>query len=101
MIDNIPQASTGEFASSGISGDFQFGQDPVASLNPGDIEDITILKDASSTAIYGKMYIRDRFRTSEIKDGRFCINGVPILVKGANRHEHSQLGRKMCIRDRL
>lgn len=33
------------------------------------------------------------FRTSEIKNGRFCINGVPILVKGANRHEHSQLGR--------
>ncbi len=33
------------------------------------------------------------FRTSEIKDGRFCINGVPILVKGVNRHEHSQLGR--------
>ena len=33
------------------------------------------------------------FRTSEIKDGRFCINGVPILVKGTNRHEHSQLGR--------
>ena len=33
------------------------------------------------------------FRTSEIKDGRFCINGVPVLVKGATRHEHSQLGR--------
>lgn len=33
------------------------------------------------------------FRTSEIKDGRLCINGVPILVKGANRHEHSQAGR--------
>ena len=33
------------------------------------------------------------FRTSEIKDGRFCINGVPVLIKGANRHEHSQLGR--------
>lgn len=33
------------------------------------------------------------FRTSEIKDGRFCINGVPVLVKGANRHEHSQAGR--------
>lgn len=33
------------------------------------------------------------FRTSEIKDGRFCINGVPVLVKGANRHEHSQMGR--------
>ena len=33
------------------------------------------------------------FRTSEIKDGRFCINGVPVLVRGTNRHEHSQLGR--------
>lgn len=33
------------------------------------------------------------FRTSEIKDGRFTINGVPVLVKGANRHEHSQAGR--------
>ena len=53
VIDNIPQASTGEFASSGISGDFQIAQDPLASLNPADIEDITILKDASSTAIYG------------------------------------------------
>lgn len=33
------------------------------------------------------------FRTSEIKDGRFCINGVPVLVKGTNRHEFSQQGR--------
>lgn len=53
VIDNVPQASAGEFASSGISGDFQINQDPLASLNPSDIEDITILKDASSTAIYG------------------------------------------------
>ncbi len=33
------------------------------------------------------------FRTSEVRDGRLCINGVPILVKGVNRHEHSQRGR--------
>ena len=33
------------------------------------------------------------FRTTEIRDGRLCINGVPILVKGVNRHEHSQAGR--------
>lgn len=33
------------------------------------------------------------FRTSEIKNGQFMINGKPILVKGTNRHEHSQLGR--------
>ena len=53
VIDNVPQAATGEFSSSGISGDFQINQDPLSSLNPGDIEDITVLKDASSTAIYG------------------------------------------------
>jgi len=54
VIDNVPQASTGEFAESAFgSGDFQIAQDPLSSLNPADIEDITILKDASSTAIYG------------------------------------------------
>ena len=33
------------------------------------------------------------FKTSEIKEGRFCINGVPVLVKGVNRHEFSDRGR--------
>lgn len=47
VIDNIPQASTGEFSSSGISGDFQIQQDPLSQLNPADIVDITVLKDAS------------------------------------------------------
>jgi len=28
------------------------------------------------------------FRQVEIKDGRILINGVPILLKGVNRHEH-------------
>jgi beta-galactosidase len=28
------------------------------------------------------------FRSSEIKDGQLLVNGVPILIKGANRHEH-------------
>jgi len=53
VIDNVPQASTGEFSASGISGDYQINANPLASLNPNDIEDITVLKDASSTAIYG------------------------------------------------
>lgn len=29
------------------------------------------------------------FRTSEIKNGQFLINGEYVLVKGVNRHEHS------------
>ena len=52
VIDNIPQASTGEFAASAFGdGDFQTAQNPLTSLNPQDIEDIQILKDASATAI--------------------------------------------------
>ncbi|WP_198416675.1 glycoside hydrolase family 2 TIM barrel-domain containing protein [Marinilabilia rubra] len=33
------------------------------------------------------------FRTSEVKDGQFLVNGKAILVKGVNRHEHTQKGR--------
>lgn len=33
------------------------------------------------------------FRTSEVKNGRYYVNGVPVLIKGVNRHEHSQKGR--------
>jgi len=28
------------------------------------------------------------FRTSEIKNGQLLVNGVPVLIKGVNRHEH-------------
>jgi beta-galactosidase len=31
------------------------------------------------------------FRKVEIKDGRLLINGVPIFLKGVNRHEHDPL----------
>jgi len=29
------------------------------------------------------------FRSSEVKDGNYLINGQPILFKGVNRHEHN------------
>lgn len=29
------------------------------------------------------------FKTSEIKNGLFCLNGKPILVKGVDRHSHT------------
>jgi len=28
------------------------------------------------------------FRTSEIKNGQLLVNGVPVMIKGVNRHEH-------------
>ncbi len=30
------------------------------------------------------------FRTSEVRNGQFLINGVPVLLKGVNRHEHDE-----------
>ena len=53
VIDNIPQASAGEFANSGNDGTFTIATNALSSLNPADIESIEVLKDASATAIYG------------------------------------------------
>ncbi len=53
VIDNIPQASTGEFASMGDNSNFSVATNALSSLNPADIESIEVLKDASATAIYG------------------------------------------------
>ena len=88
VIDNVPQASTGEFASSGISGDFQIAQDPLSSLNPADIEDITVLKDASSTAIYGSRGANGviLITTKKGKEGKAKINAsATFTIANASR----------------
>lgn len=88
VIDNIPQASTGEFSSSGISGDFQVAQDPLSSLNPADIEDITILKDASSTAIYGSRGANGviLITTKKGKEGKAKVNAsATFTIANASR----------------
>lgn len=99
VIDNVPQASAGEFASSGINGDFQINQDPLASLNPSDIEDITILKDASSTAIYGSRGANGviLITTKKGKQGKakvnvsanFTIAKPSKLLEMTNLYEHA------------
>jgi beta-galactosidase len=44
------------------------------------------------------------FRTTEVKNGQFLVNGVPILVKGINRHEHDPvyghvISKELMIKD--
>jgi beta-galactosidase len=44
------------------------------------------------------------FREVEVKDGRFRLNGIPVLIKGVNRHEHHAdtghtVDRESMIRD--
>lgn len=42
------------------------------------------------------------FRTSEIKNGQFCINGVPVYLKGVNRHEHDDIeGHVVSVEDMI
>jgi len=31
------------------------------------------------------------FRTSEIRNGQFLVNGKPVLIKGVNRHDHNPI----------
>ncbi|HPS72817.1 MAG TPA: glycoside hydrolase family 2 TIM barrel-domain containing protein [Bacteroidales bacterium] len=47
---------------------------------------------------------RTGFRTSEIRNGQLLVNGVPVRLKGVNRHEHDPLtghviSRESMIRD--
>ena len=41
------------------------------------------------------------FRKVEIKDGQFLINGCPVLIKGANRHEMDPNEGYYLSRDRM
>ena len=61
------------------------------------------LKDATGKTIE-VIPQRVGFRKVEIKNSRFCVNGVPVLIKGVNRHEHHAdtghtIDRASMIRD--
>ncbi|MCX5771050.1 MAG: beta-galactosidase, partial [Candidatus Hydrogenedentes bacterium] len=41
------------------------------------------------------------FRQVEIRDAQLCVNGVPIYIKGVNRHETSADSGKVVTRDEM
>ncbi|MEU9593187.1 glycoside hydrolase family 2 TIM barrel-domain containing protein [Streptomyces sp. NPDC048193] len=42
--------------------------------------------------------LRIGFRTVAIRDGRFTVNGAPVLLRGVNRHEHDpDHGRALTV----
>lgn len=94
VIDNVPQASTGEFAESAVgSGDFQIAQDPLSAINPNDIEDITVLKDASATAIYGSRGANGviLITTKKGKAGKAKVNVTANFTIANARNLHDML----------
>lgn len=53
------------------------------------------LKDAQGNTVHLGA-TRVGFRTVEMRNGNLCVNGVPIMIKGVNRHEmHPVLGRAL------
>jgi beta-galactosidase len=41
------------------------------------------------------------FRTSEVKNGQFLINGMPVLLKGVNRHETDPVTGHVMTKERM
>ena len=52
IVDGLPYGGGGDMPDTGLSSSGS-GSNPIANINPNDIESIEVLKDASSTAIYG------------------------------------------------
>lgn len=75
VVDGIPIESN---SLSTLNGTENFGLNPLADINPGDIESIEILKDAASTAIYGSR----------------AANGVVMITtkRGSNQKAQIDIG---------
>ena len=62
---------------------------------------LELKKDGKTTEILSN---KIGFRKVEIKNGQLLVNGVPVLIKGVNRHEHDEftghvISRKSMLKD--
>lgn len=75
VIDGLPYGGGSGAPDTGLSGSGS-GSNPLANINPNDIESIEVLKDASSTAIYGSRGANGVviITTKRGKDGKTNIN---------------------------
>ncbi|MCQ4209553.1 glycoside hydrolase family 2 TIM barrel-domain containing protein, partial [Streptomyces longispororuber] len=56
------------------------------------------LYDADLTSAGERVRLRIGFRTVAVVDGRFTVNGRPVLLRGVNRHEHDpDHGRALTV----
>lgn len=97
VIDGFPVTGQSQFSTSAGRGtsnqgtDYTVNQNPLASLNPADIESIEVLKDASAAAIYG---VRGANGVVLITTKRGAIGAPQVAYNGylgsqsvANRYE--------------
>jgi beta-galactosidase len=60
--------------------------------------------DPSSTTVTSNIHVFDQkigFRNIEIRDRKLLINGQPVLMKGVNRHDHSDTRGKAVTYDEI
>jgi len=92
VVDGVPLFSGGTSGNggSGVEGD-QTPMNPLAFLNPNDIESMTILKDASSAAIYGSRgangVILVTTKSGRSKRGALTFNTSVGISKPASRYD--------------
>ena len=74
VIDGVPVIS-GDIAVSGVSGDSK-AYNVMASINPDDIESITVLKDAAAASLYGSRAANGviLITTKRGKEGKTSVN---------------------------
>lgn len=53
--------------------------------------EIALAKRSDPSVILQKVHHRVGFRQVEIKNGNITVNGVPVLFRGVNRHDHHPL----------
>ncbi|MFY0653077.1 MAG: TonB-dependent receptor [Cyclobacteriaceae bacterium] len=91
IIDGMILVGNGEELNGNSRNSSTFGQNPLAMINPNDIESIEVLKDASATAIYGNRgsggVIIVTTKSGKQRDGTFSVNfqqGTSSVVRGPN-----------------
>ncbi|MCG2614251.1 DUF4981 domain-containing protein [Terrimonas sp. NA20] len=60
---------------------------------------VIILKDAAGATIYTGAKIG--FRKVEIKNAQLMVNGMPLIVRGVNRHEHDDVHGHVPLREMM
>ena len=113
VIDGVPISASGEVSKTQIrygAGYDLFDQeevDPLSALNPEDIESITVLKDASATAIYGSrgangviMITTKKGRTGKAQveySGNVAISSVANKLDLLNAKEYVDVINKLGV----
>ncbi|WP_353480444.1 TonB-dependent receptor [Haliscomenobacter sp.] len=100
VIDGIPVTNDTRSASGGVNG-YEQPFNPLASLNPSDIESIDVLKDAASAAIYGSrgsggvvLITTKKGKSGQLRinyDGSYGMQEVNKHVDVLDAYEYAQV----------